>query len=250
MTISDRTRRLLWGHSGNRCAYCRRELVMTAAKDNDSIVGDECHIHARQQGGPRSNLSMTIEELDDYENLILLCKVHHKMVDDQSNTFTVNELKKLKKKHEKWVQETLHDATSSSQPKAPEFLMRITTGKELFSVMTGAHFSDFDYDEPANEEELEFLSGFMQNLQDWGDIGEEMEYGERMEASYNLSQDIQTLVGKGFVVFGKRETKKLKIRGVEDYWEIAIIRILRDSNPAIMKIELSKLSNESKNSET
>ena len=250
MTISDKTRKLLWARSGARCAYCRRELVLTATKDDDAIIGDECHIHARQAGGPRSNTAMSIDELDDYENLILLCKVHHKMADDQPNTYTVDALKNLKKKHEKWVQETLHNATSSSKPKSPDFLTRITTGKELFSIMAGAHFSDFDYDEPANKEELEFLSGFMQNLQDWGDLGGDMEYGERVEAGYSLSQDLETLEEKGFVIFGKRETKKLKISGVEGYWEIAIIRILRNTNPTIIKIDLSQLSNESKNSET
>jgi len=250
MTISDKTRKLLWARSGARCAYCRKELFLTALKDNDAIVGDECHIHARQEGGARSNLSMSIDELDDYENLILLCKVHHKMVDDQPNTYTANALKNLKKKHEKWVQETLHNATKNSKPKSPEFLMRITTGKELFSVMAGAHFSDFDYDEPTNEDELEFLSGFMQNLQDWGDLGGDMEYGERVEAGYNLSQDIQTLEEKGFVIFGKRETKKLKISGVEGYWEIAVIRILRNTTPIIIKVDLPQSFNESKNSET
>jgi HNH endonuclease len=250
MAISDKTRKLLWARSGARCAYCRKELFLAVPKDNDAIVGDECHIHARQEGGPRRNLSMSIDELDDYENLILLCKVHHKMVDDQPNSYSVNALKNLKKKHEKWVQKTLHDAATSAKPQAPEFLSRITTGKELFSVIAGAHFSDFDYDEPANKDELEFLSGFMQNLQDWGDLGGDMEYGERVEAGYNLSQDLQTLEEKGFVIFGKRETKKLKISGVEDYWEIAIIRILRNTNPTIIKIDLSQLSNESKNSET
>ncbi len=116
--------------------------------------------------------------------------------------------------------------------------------------MAGAHFSDFDYDEPSNKDELEFLSSFMQNLQDRADIGDEMEYGERVETSYNLSQDIQALEEKGFVIFGKRETKKLKISGVEDYWEIAIIRILRNTNPIIIKIDLPQSSDESKNLET
>src|SRR6266508_2840767 len=244
MTISDKTRKLLWGRSGNRCAYCRRELVMTAVKDNDAIVGDECHIYAKNAGGPRNNLSISIDELDDYENLILLCKVHHKMIDDQANTYTVDVLKNLKKKHEKWVQETLHDAASSSQPKSPEFLLRITAGKELFSIIAGVHFSDFDYDEPADKDELDFLSAFMQNLQDWADIGGDMEYGQRVEAGYNLTQDIRTLEEKGFVIFGKRETKKLKIHGVEGYWEIAIIRILRNTNPTIIKIDLSESLNE------
>jgi hypothetical protein len=250
MAISDKTRKLLWGRSGNRCAYCRRELVMSAAGDNDSIVGDECHIHARRADGPRSNTSMSIYELDDYENLILLCKFHHKMVDDQPNTYTANALKNLKKKHEKWVRETLHDAAKGSKPQSPEFLSRITTGKELFSIISGGHFFDFDYDEPANKDELEFLSGFIQNLQDWGDIGGDMEFGERVEAGYNLTQDVRTLEEKGFVIFGKRETKKLKIQGVEDYWEISIIRILRNTNPTIIKIDLSQSFDASKNSET
>src|SRR5688572_9918924 len=121
MTISYKTRKLLWARTGARCAYCRKELFLTATKDNDAIVGDECHIHARQEGGARSNLSMSIDELDDYENLVLLCKVHHKMVDDQPNTYTANALKNLKKKHEKWVQETLHNATTNPKPQAPEF---------------------------------------------------------------------------------------------------------------------------------
>ena len=193
---------------------------------------------------------MSVDEIDDYENLILLCKVHHKMVDDQPNTYTVGVLKNLKKKHEKWVRETLHEATSNSEPQAPEFLSRITTGKELFSIMAGVHFSDFDYDEPANKDELEFLSGFMQSLQDWGDIGGEMEYGARVEASYDLSQDLRTLEERGFVIFGKRETRKMKMYGVDGYWEIAIIRILRNTNPTIIKIDFSQLFDETKDSES
>jgi hypothetical protein len=126
--------------------------------------------------------------------------------------------------------------------------LRITTGKELFSIIAGVHFSDFDYDEPADKDELDFLSGFMQNLQGWGDIG--MEYRRRIEAGYNLTQDIRALEKKGFVIFGKRETKKLKIHGVEGYWEIAIISILRNTNPTIIKIDLSESLNKSKNSET
>lgn len=238
MTISDRTRKLLWARSGARCAYCRKELVLSAAKDKDAIVGDECHIYAKHEGGTRSNLSISIEELDDYENLILLCKIHHKMIDDQPNTYTPDMLRELKTKHEKWVHETLSQALPNSKKEDIDFLSRIHTGKELFSIMAGVHFSDFDYDEPKSKEELEFLSSFMQNLHDWGDIGNEIEYGSRVEISYNLTKDIETLEEKGFVIFGKRETRKLKLYGVEDYWEIAIIRILRNTNPTIIKIDL------------
>ena len=213
---------------------------MTATNDSDAIIGDECHIHARQEGGARSNLSMSIDELDDYENLILLCKVHHKMVDDQPNTYAVDALRNLKKKHEKWVQETLHDAVSNSNQESTDFLLRITTGKELFTAVAGIHFSDIDYDEPNSKDELEFQSGFIQNLHDWADIGDEIEHGERVEVGYNLTQYIRDLEEKGFVIFGKRETKKQKIKGIEDYWDIATIRILRTTNSTIIKLDLSE----------
>jgi len=49
MSIKDRTRKILWGRSGNRCAYCRRVLVEDGTDLSDeSVVGDECHmIHQR-----------------------------------------------------------------------------------------------------------------------------------------------------------------------------------------------------------
>jgi hypothetical protein len=51
MGISDRTRKILWGRSGNRCALCRRELVEEGtAVDAESVVGDECHIIGEKPG--------------------------------------------------------------------------------------------------------------------------------------------------------------------------------------------------------
>jgi hypothetical protein len=75
--------------------------------DDDSIVGDECHIIARNSNGPRGNPSVSEEDLDNYENLILLCRTHHKLVDDQPNTYTVNYLNKVKDDHERWVHSSL-----------------------------------------------------------------------------------------------------------------------------------------------
>ena len=47
MSVSNKTRKLLWGRSGNHCAFCLQELVMDATvADDDSIVGDESHIIA------------------------------------------------------------------------------------------------------------------------------------------------------------------------------------------------------------
>lgn len=117
MAISERTRKLLWGRSGNRCAICRNKLVVEATpSDDESIVGDECHIISGQAGGPRYDATFPKPEIDSYPNLILLCKVHHKMIDDQTQTYTRDYIRQTKEKHEQWVHETLSCAA------IPEFV--------------------------------------------------------------------------------------------------------------------------------
>ena len=75
--------------------------------DDPSIVGDEAHIVAKEIGGPRGNSPLTAEERDHFDNLILLCKVHHKLIDDQPGTYTVEALHGMKDMHLRWVSETL-----------------------------------------------------------------------------------------------------------------------------------------------
>ena len=112
MTITHKTRKLLWGHSGSRCAFCRSKLIMNATpKDGESVVGDECHIVSGKPNGPRYDPKFSVDEIDSYPNLILLCRVHHKIIDDQSETFTVDILHQLKANHEKWVADALESAT-------------------------------------------------------------------------------------------------------------------------------------------
>jgi hypothetical protein len=111
MSISLKTHKLLWGRSGNRCAFeeCRRELIADETEtDDESVIGDEAHIVARNIDGPRGISDMTEEDRDKYDNLILLCRIHHKIIDDQPLHFTVGKLKEVKRQHETWVKKTLH----------------------------------------------------------------------------------------------------------------------------------------------
>ena len=244
MTISDKTRKLLWGRSGNRCAFCKKELIVSATdKDSEAIVGDECHIISAEVNGPRYDSSYPQEKLDTYENLLLLCRVHHKMVDDQASTFTANILRQLKSNHEMMISEKLSD---QSQPKPvrlrrikkniPDYLVRITTGKQLIDLISGAYAFSMDHDELNSDDEVDLIGCFFQNIGDYMDLIDEAEPSERVSSSYHLTQLIKEVEEKGFFVFGGREIQLLEggIQEVPSNWPIAIVHVLRNDNKAII----------------
>lgn len=111
MAISDKTRKILWGRSGNRCSICRQRLVVDETTvDAESVVGDECHINSGASNGPRHDTAIDPQRIDDLSNLLLLCRVHHKMVDDQFETYTAELLRSIKANHERWVDSKFKEA--------------------------------------------------------------------------------------------------------------------------------------------
>jgi hypothetical protein len=77
--------------------------------DDESVIGEEAHIVAREEDGPRGQSILSREQRDAYSNLILLCRKHHKIVDDQLNEYTVEKLHKLKIDHLRWIEENLSE---------------------------------------------------------------------------------------------------------------------------------------------
>ena len=117
---------------------CRRELIMAGTPvDDESIVGDECHIVSAVSSSLRHDPEFPREKLNDHANLLLLCKVHHKLIDDQQSEYTASHLAKIKTDHEKWVSEQLDSSRSRTRPlrvrrvaeNTPAFLRRIRLGQ-------------------------------------------------------------------------------------------------------------------------
>ena len=82
-------------------------VIDETSTDDPSVIGEEAHIIAQRNDGPRGDSPLTQEQRDKYENLILLCSIHHKIIDDQEKEYTVGKLIQFKQKHEKWVKENL-----------------------------------------------------------------------------------------------------------------------------------------------
>lgn len=93
--------------------------------DDESLVGEDCHIVAQADEGPRGPSTLNLEDLetyshlvadrDKYSNLILLCRIHHKLVDDQPTTYPIERLLEMKQAHESWVRESLREFDESRQ---------------------------------------------------------------------------------------------------------------------------------------
>jgi hypothetical protein len=88
----------LFALSSNQCAFpaCGCRLFGPTGE----MVGEICHIKARSPKGPRDDPALPDRERHAFENLILLCRNHHKVVDDDPRKYTVEWLKGIKQQHE------------------------------------------------------------------------------------------------------------------------------------------------------
>lgn len=75
--------------------------------DDETLIGEHCHIVAQSFDGPRGDNPLPMNRRNKYENLILLCRNCHKLIDDQPACYTVPVLHDMKANHEKWVRESL-----------------------------------------------------------------------------------------------------------------------------------------------
>jgi hypothetical protein len=91
---SEKTIKRLFAMSGNLCAFpgCQLPIVESAG----TITGEICHIHAASRRGARFDASQTDAERHGYDNLLLLCRRHHKIVDDQYDVYSADALRHIK----------------------------------------------------------------------------------------------------------------------------------------------------------
>lgn len=113
----ESTIRKLFALSSNRCAFQNCPTPIVEA-DAGTILAEVCHIRAQNPNGPRFDATQTAEERHSFENLILMCGVHHKVVDSGDNlaTYPPERLLEMKAVHEQTAnaQESLPVLTGSA----------------------------------------------------------------------------------------------------------------------------------------
>lgn len=238
MAITDKNRKTLWARSGNRCAMCRNELVAEKNERSKNLnIGDECHVISKSPNGPRHDSNFK-KDYDDYENLILLCKNHHKTIDELWETYTVDLLKLIKANHEKWIKTVIDNARLIQKIDKPKLLPRITSGKQIVDIIREVAGYQFDHCELNSQEEMEYVSNFLQNLQDWGEATGfgDFEIGRIIQLGFELNEEIEELEKRGFFLFGERRKTRITNANKEDLgtWDIATLIVVRKDNPSII----------------
>ena len=230
MTITNKTRKILWAKSGGKCAICRIDLVDTMIMSQNHIFGEECHIISSKPTGPRFVANINYDSSD---NLILLCPNHHSLIDKKIEKYPVDELRKIKIAHEKWVSENL--SKKKGQKNDISHLQRLTTGREIVDIIMNNHAYEFNYDEIITKEESDYVGCFLQELKDYGECSDLMKISERIEFGFKLNKSLKELDEKGFWVFGTRRETKM-FNDITHLWNVATIIVIKKDNPEIVTI--------------
>jgi hypothetical protein len=99
-SYSLKTIKTLFALSRNVCAHEHCEQKLTDPRWGE-VLADIAHIEGLRPGSARYNPTMTDKERRSFDNLILLCPVHHRLVDRlEADDYPVSRLRMMKEVHE------------------------------------------------------------------------------------------------------------------------------------------------------
>lgn len=120
----------LWALSGNMCANpeCRRPLSEEQTdSDLPVIIGDIAHITGRRKTSPRYDPTMSDEDRNGYDNLILLCKICHAKIDKQPNKYPAKMLQQMKRasfeQFNHWIKRETQSVTFTELESVMKYIM-------------------------------------------------------------------------------------------------------------------------------
>jgi hypothetical protein len=110
------------------------------------------------------------------------------------------------------------------------FLPRITEGRQMLAVVSGAHaFLPFN-DVPQNAGEAETIAAFLECMRDWGDIVDDIDVGAHVRAQFSIGEALEQLKSHGFAAYAGRQSRRMRIAQELTDWSVAVVAVLRGTN--------------------
>jgi len=94
-----------------RCAICHEELIERTEASVTSLTGEVAHIVGERKDAARGQHPLSAAQRNETENLILLCRRHHKIIDDDQVTYTVDKLHEIRSDYLGWISAQLQTPT-------------------------------------------------------------------------------------------------------------------------------------------
>lgn len=97
--ISETVKKKLFVLSGNQCCFpgCTEKVYN---REDEVLLGEMCHIRAVNPSGARYDADLPEEELNSFDNLLVMCPTHHTTIDSNEKKYTVEVLLQFKSEHE------------------------------------------------------------------------------------------------------------------------------------------------------
>lgn len=116
-----------------------------------------------------------------------------------------------------------------------DLLRRVTTGVHLFDITAGSHAARFNNDH-LQPDMVDCVASFLQDLQDYQDIWEDIGIGGQIKAKQEYTERIAELEAGGLWVFAIRLPEKYKINDQITTWQVSTIAIVRSDNRTIISL--------------
>jgi len=106
-TITSGTTLTLWVAAGARCEFrgCNRYLLEDGLTGYELNLAERAHVVGATEGArsPRGGAALEVALRNEEENLMLLCRDHHRLIDTLVAEHAVGELLAMKREHEKRI---------------------------------------------------------------------------------------------------------------------------------------------------
>ena len=163
------------------------------------------------------------QDYDSYDNLILLCRNHHKEIDDINNVsiYTKEMLHQIKHEHEKWVSESLTVNIPQKGIEVPILLF----GNELFNILSASSGLSPNNDDCKNEAAAEYIANIWQMLSDYIDIIPDLTVYDQKKLEWDLHNLLNEMSEKGYFLYGKTVMVPVKFLNNTEKLPMALLYI-------------------------
>jgi len=157
-----------------------------------------------------------------------------------ANAFEIDiaELIQTSKQEPEQAEQKRDGEEEKKNPREPRivFLLRISSGKELFDIVGGVDGCSLENDELGDEGEVDSVGDFLQGLSDWADMWNDIGPKDRIKAAYEYTEKIRELEEMGLWIFAGQNVRKLQGANTEVFkMTLGYVSVLRSDNPRIVK---------------